>query len=71
MEELLKSFITGFPNLAVGIVALYWSARLIERMVTNQEKLTDKLLEMVAKCETLSNELATVKYSAESQHPPK
>jgi len=48
VDELLKQIILGAPNLAVGVGALWWASRLIERMIASQEKLVDQLMSMCA-----------------------
>jgi len=47
MDEFLANIIQQAPNVVVAVVVLYWMSKTIERLLANQEKLIDKLLEYV------------------------
>jgi len=47
MDDLLKTLITGAPNLVGAIAVIIWPSRLIEKMVDAQQRLVDML---IAKC---------------------
>jgi len=44
MDELLKTLITGAPNLFVAIWVIWYDKRLIDRFLAQQDKLIDRLL---------------------------
>jgi len=58
MDELLKTVILGAPNVAVALAALYWASKMLERQQAANERLIDRLIEMVDKNEKLQERLA-------------
>jgi len=59
-DELLKTLVLGAPNVAVALAALWWTSRLIGRMVNAQEKLVTQLLELCARNEELAGHSPTL-----------
>jgi len=57
MDELAKTVILGAPNLVVALWTLFWCFRAIERKQEAYERLTDRLLEVVAQREQLKAQL--------------
>ncbi len=49
MDELLKQVITGLPNMAVALLALYWQAQRMDKLIDLQAELIRKYTDMVDK----------------------
>lgn len=47
MEELIINIIANMPNFAVAIVMLYWQKQTIDKLLENQSKLIERLLQYV------------------------
>jgi hypothetical protein len=58
MEEVIKQVILGAPNLAVAILALVWSSKVIDRQIEATGRLVDKLIETLAENEDLKAQIA-------------
>lgn len=47
VEALIRDLITQLPNLAVAAVVLFWQRQTIDRLLEQQQKLIDKLMDMI------------------------
>ena len=47
LEAAITSLISGAPNLAVALLALWWTTKRIDALLDQQSKLVDQLIEMM------------------------
>jgi hypothetical protein len=47
LEAAITSLISGAPNLAVALLALWWATKRIDTLLDQQSKLVDQLIEMM------------------------
>lgn len=47
MEAALTSLISGAPNMAVALLALWWTTQRIDKLLEHQSRLLDELVEMM------------------------
>jgi hypothetical protein len=48
METLFESVIVNLPNFAVAFVVLYWQSKMIDKLLDNQTRLLERLLDKAA-----------------------
>lgn len=66
MDQGLLDLLKNLPNLAVAIVALWWSSRVIEKMLMHQHQLIDRLLEIARQQAVIADKLNGAKHQSES-----
>lgn len=47
MEELIVNVIANIPNFAVALIMLHWQKQTIDKLLENQSKLIERLLQYV------------------------
>jgi hypothetical protein len=47
MEDALTMVMSNLPNLAVALLALWWASQRIDKLLDNQSKLIDQLIELM------------------------
>lgn len=47
MENAIMSLIQSLPNIAVALLALWWTTQRIDKLLEHQSRLLDELVEMM------------------------
>jgi hypothetical protein len=47
MENAVSTMMSNLPNLAVALLALWWASQRIDKLLDNQSKLIDQLIELM------------------------
>lgn len=47
MEQALMALVESLPNLAIALLALLWASQRIDKLLDQQSKLVDQLIEMM------------------------
>jgi hypothetical protein len=47
MENAVSAMMSNLPNLAVALLALWWASQRIDKLLDNQSKLIDQLIELM------------------------
>jgi hypothetical protein len=47
MQDALTMLMSNLPNLAVALLALWWASQRIDKLLDNQSKLIDQLIELM------------------------
>jgi hypothetical protein len=47
VESAVTTLLSNMPNLAVALLALWWASQRIDKLLDNQSKLIDQLIELM------------------------
>jgi hypothetical protein len=68
MENAVSTMMSNLPNLAVALLALWWASQRIDKLLDNQSKLIDQLIELMREHRRAMNGYA-VERSADPRDP--
>jgi hypothetical protein len=69
MEAAVTTLLSNMPNIAVALLALWWASQRIDKLLDNQSKLIDQLIELMREHRRAMNGYAAGR-SADPRDPP-
>jgi len=55
MQDALMMLMSNLPNLTVALLALWWASQRIDKLLDNQSKLIDQLIELMREHRKIMN----------------